>query len=96
MDIDVIASFPKSTWPTMVMMVILLLKTKASQTWPMLGLSETEVCLRREERGVNVKLDVHTCPTFTYRIVTLRIIQQCAPYRMWETMQIFLKVNIGQ
>ena len=48
MDIAAIASVPKSTWPTMVMMVMLL-KTKASQTWPMLGLSETEVCLGRGE-----------------------------------------------
>ena len=81
MDIGAIASMPKSTWPTMVMMVMLLqlllllmlllmlllllllilllkmlllmkmllMETKPSQSWPMLGLSETEDCLRRGE-----------------------------------------------
>ena len=39
---------------------MLLMETKPSQSWPMLGLSETEDCLRRGESPaqLNVKLDV--------------------------------------
>ena len=44
----------------MLKMKMLLMETKPSQSWPMLGLSETEDCLRRGESPaqLNVKLDV--------------------------------------